>query len=76
LELVHGHGGGKTLVIAFWTTNGSDAKIEARLSFTGSPETMYMFEFGLNGDGRVGQQRGCPWRRSMGQLGVPGFRLR
>jgi hypothetical protein len=55
-------------VIVFWTTNGSGVQIEARVSFTGSPETMYMFKFGLNGDGRVGQKRGCPWRRSTGDL--------
>jgi hypothetical protein len=53
-ELVHGHGGGMTLVIAFWTTNGMDAKIEARRSFTGSPEAMYTLEFGLNKNRRVG----------------------
>jgi hypothetical protein len=29
MELVHGHGGGMTLEIAFWTTNDIDAKIEA-----------------------------------------------
>jgi hypothetical protein len=48
-----------------------DAKIEARESFTGSPEAMYTLEFGLNKNRRVGQQRGCPRWRSMGQLGVP-----
>jgi hypothetical protein len=64
-----------TLVIAFWTTNDSDAKIEAQGSFTGSPKTMYMVEFGLNGDRKVGRQRGCPPRRSTGRLGVPEFGL-
>ena len=68
MKLVHGHSVGKTLAIAFWTTNGRGAKIEARVSFTGSTETMYTFKFGLNGDGRVGQQRGCPRRRSVGNL--------
>jgi hypothetical protein len=63
-------------VIVFWTTNGSGAKIEARVSFTGSLETVYMSKFGLNGDGRVGRQRGCPRWRSTGQPSVPGFRLR
>jgi hypothetical protein len=29
MELVHGHGGGTALEIAFWPTNGIDAKIEA-----------------------------------------------
>jgi hypothetical protein len=29
MELVHGHDGGMALEIAFWTTNGIDAKIEA-----------------------------------------------
>jgi hypothetical protein len=55
-------------VIAFWTTIGRGAKIEAWVSFTGSPETMYTFKFGLNEDGRVGQQRGCPRRRSTSDL--------
>lgn len=55
MELVHGHSGRMTLVVAFRTTNDRDAKIEARGSFTGSPETKYMFEFGLNGDRKVGR---------------------
>jgi hypothetical protein len=63
-------------VSAFWTTNGSGAKIEARVSFMGSQETMYMSKFGLNVDGRVGQQRGCPQRCSTGRPGILGFRLR
>jgi hypothetical protein len=29
MKLVHGHGGGMALKIAFWTINGIDAKIEA-----------------------------------------------
>jgi hypothetical protein len=71
LELVHGRNGGMILVIAFWSTNGMDAKIEARGSFTGSPEVMYTLEFGLNNNRRVGQQRGCPRRRSTEQRNVP-----
>jgi hypothetical protein len=63
-------------VSVFWTTNGSGAKIEARVNFTGSLETVYMSKFGLNGDGRVGRHRGCPRRRSTGRRGVPGFSLR
>jgi hypothetical protein len=48
-----------------------DAKIEARGSFMGSPEAMYTLEFGLNKNRRVGQQRGCPRRRSTEQRNVP-----
>jgi hypothetical protein len=58
LKLVHGHSDEKTLVSVFWTTNGSGAKIEARVSFTGLPEIVYMSKFGLNGDGRVGNTEG------------------
>jgi hypothetical protein len=64
-----------TLVIVFWTTNSSDAKIEARGSFTGSQETMYTFEFRPNEDRKAGRQRGCSRRCSTGQLGVPEFGL-
>jgi hypothetical protein len=71
LELVHGHGGEITLVIAFRTTNGMDAKIDAWGSFTGSPEVMHTLEFGLSKNRRVGQQRWCLRRRSTGRLGVP-----
>jgi hypothetical protein len=59
LKLVHGHGGETTLVIAFRTTNGMDAKIEARVSYTGSPEVMHTLEFGLSKNRRAGRQRGC-----------------
>ena len=41
IELVHGHGGETTLVIAFQTTNDMAAKIEAWVSFMGSPEVMH-----------------------------------
>jgi hypothetical protein len=55
-----------TLVIVFRTTNGMDAKIEARGSFTGSLEVIHTLEFGLSKNTRVGQQRGCLRRRSTG----------
>jgi hypothetical protein len=48
LELVHGHSGEITLVIAFRTTNDMDAKIEAWGSFMGSLEVMHTLEFGLS----------------------------
>jgi hypothetical protein len=35
-----------------------DAKIEARGSFTGSPEAMYTLEFGLNKNRRLGNKEG------------------
>jgi hypothetical protein len=41
--LVHGHGGAKAPVSVFWATKGSSAKIEARVSFTGSPENVYTY---------------------------------
>jgi hypothetical protein len=59
LELVHGHGGETTLVIAFRMTNDMAAKIEARVSFIGSPEVMHTLEFGLSKNRRAGRQRGC-----------------
>jgi hypothetical protein len=59
LELVHGHGGETTLVIAFRTTNDMAAKIEARVHFMGSPEVMHTLEFGLRKNRRAGRQRGC-----------------
>jgi hypothetical protein len=71
LELIHGHDGEMTLVIAFRTTNGMDAKTEAWGSFMGSPEVMHTLEFGLSKNRRVDQQRGCLRRRSTGRLGVP-----
>jgi hypothetical protein len=71
LELVHGHGGETTLVIAFRTTNDMDAKIEARGSFTGSPEVMHTLEFGLSKNRRAGRQRGCLRRRFTRRLCVP-----
>jgi hypothetical protein len=52
-----------------------DAKIEARGSFTGSPEVMHTLEFGLSKNRRAGRQRGCLRRRSTGRLGVPGCGL-
>jgi hypothetical protein len=53
--LVHGHGGARTSVSAFWVTKRGSVKIEARVSFTGSPEIVYTHKFGSNGDGRVGR---------------------
>jgi hypothetical protein len=38
-----------TLVIAFWTINGMDAKIEAWGSFTGSPVTKWVDREGIRG---------------------------
>jgi hypothetical protein len=45
-------------VNAFRTTEDMDDKIEAWGSFTGSPEVMYMLEFGLGKSRKVGRQRG------------------
>jgi hypothetical protein len=59
------------LEIAFWTTNGIDAKIEAWGSFTGSPGTRHTIEFRLNEGREAGRQRGCIWWRSMEQRDVP-----
>jgi hypothetical protein len=58
LELSHGHGGETTLVIAFRTTNGMAAEIEAWVSFIGSPEVMHALEFGLNKNRSMGRRRG------------------
>ena len=41
MRLVHGHGVAKAPVNVFWTAKGSGSKIEARVSFTGSPEIVY-----------------------------------
>ena len=46
-------------MIVFWTTNDSDAKIEAQGSFTGSLEVMHTLEFELSKNRKVGRQRGC-----------------
>ena len=54
MKLVHGHGGEMTLVIALRTTNGMDAQIEARVSYTGSSEVMHTLEFGLSKNRRAG----------------------
>jgi hypothetical protein len=59
LKLVHGHDGKTTLVIVFRTTKDMDAKIEAQVSYTGSPEVMHTLEFGLSKIRRAGRQRGC-----------------
>jgi hypothetical protein len=59
------------LEIAFWTTNGIDAKIEAWGSFTGSLGTRHTIEFRPNEGREAGRQRGCIRRRSMEQQGVP-----
>jgi hypothetical protein len=46
-------------VIVFRTTNDMAAKIEARVSFMGSPKVTHTLEFGLSKNRRAGRQREC-----------------